>query len=76
MNRLTQSITAEYASRGVRCNAILPGFVNSPLPAGNYSDKSHARAATDLREAMSPMGQVGTGLEAAHAALFLASDEA
>ena len=36
INSLTVSIAEEYAKYGVRCNAILPGFMDTPLGLWNY----------------------------------------
>ena len=66
------------ASRGVRCNAITPGLMDTPMAIGGIAA---ARGISEeaLREERSknvPMKFMGTGWDTAHAALFLASDEA
>lgn len=79
MNRLTTSVAAANASRGVRCNAILPGFLDTPMAVAGIAAAS-GRAVETVREernARVPLGRrMGTGWDTAHAALFLASDEA
>ena len=72
---LTKSVAADYVGRGIRCNAICPGTVETPsledrLRAQGDYDK--ARAAFISRQ---PIGRVGRPEEVAPAALFLASDE-
>lgn len=79
VNRLTTSIAQSNASRGVRCNAIALGLVDTPMAVGGIA------AARDVpldvvraeRNARVPLkGGMGTAWDAAAAALFLASDEA
>jgi 2-keto-3-deoxy-L-fuconate dehydrogenase len=69
---LTKSIAADYVARGIRCNAICPGTVESPSlegrmrAQGNYDE---ARAAFIARQ---PMGRLGTAEEIADLAVYLA----
>ena len=77
--QLTQSIALEYAERGIRANSILPGLMNTPMIveplkeayAGGDIDKM-----IEMRDSQVPMKTMGTAWDVAHAALFLASDEA
>ncbi len=77
INQLTQAIAVEYAARGIRCNAVLPGLMNTPMVVEPYRaiydsvDEMIAR-----RNALCPTGKMGTAWDVAHASLFLASDEA
>jgi NAD(P)-dependent dehydrogenase (short-subunit alcohol dehydrogenase family) len=78
VNQLTQSVAVEYAARGIRCNAVLPGLMDTPLvrtglAAAYGSDLEAARAERDAR---SPTGRMGDAWDVAHASLYLASDEA
>jgi NAD(P)-dependent dehydrogenase (short-subunit alcohol dehydrogenase family) len=79
VNRLTTSIAQSNASRGVRCNAIALGLVDTPMAVGGIAA---ARGVTveqvrDERNRQVPLlGGMGTAWDAANAALFLASDEA
>jgi NAD(P)-dependent dehydrogenase (short-subunit alcohol dehydrogenase family) len=78
VNRLTTSVAAANAKYRVRCNAILPGLMDTPMAIVGISQASgrtqeETRA---MRNARVPMGQMGTGWDTAHAALFLASDDA
>lgn len=69
---LTKSVAADYVARGIRCNAICPGTVESPSlesrmrAQGNYEE---ARAAFIARQ---PMGRLGTPEEIADLAVYLA----
>ncbi|MVA99170.1 SDR family oxidoreductase [Nitratireductor sp. CAU 1489] len=69
---LTKSVAADFVARGIRCNAICPGTVDSPslqqrMRAGG--DYEAARAAFIARQ---PMGRIGTPDEIADLALHLA----
>ena len=76
VNQVTQSIAVQYAAKGIRCNAILPGLMNTPMVhagmSGIYGSVDEMVAARDRR---CPTGKMGTGWDIAYAALFLASDE-
>ena len=78
MNRMTRSVALSGASRGVRCNAITPGLMDTPMAIGGIAT-ARGISEEELREERSknvPMKFMGTGWDTAHAALFLASDEA
>jgi 2-keto-3-deoxy-L-fuconate dehydrogenase len=76
VNGLTKAIAADFVSRGIRCNAICPGTVESPSlqerlrATGNYE-----QALIDFR-ARQPMGRLGRPEEVAAMARYLASDAA
>jgi NAD(P)-dependent dehydrogenase (short-subunit alcohol dehydrogenase family) len=67
----TREIAAIHAREGIRCNALCPGPVMTPLLAKFLSDD--ARRARRLVHI--PMGRFGQPIEIANGALFLASDE-
>lgn len=74
----TKSVALQYAGKGIRCNVILPGLMDTPHirgPMGAAYGGEIDRMLAD-RHARSPTGKMGTGWDVAHAALFLASDEA
>ena len=69
---LTKSIAADYVAKGIRCNAICPGTVESPSLEGRMraqGDYDVARAAFIARQ---PMGRIGTPEEIADLAVYLA----
>ncbi|WP_336621024.1 MULTISPECIES: SDR family oxidoreductase [unclassified Sinorhizobium] len=71
---LTKSVAVDFIGKGIRCNAIAPGTVQSPSleermkAQGNYEQ---ARAAFVARQ---PMGRLGTPEEIAALAVYLGSD--
>ncbi|OQM73743.1 SDR family oxidoreductase [Manganibacter manganicus] len=69
---LTKAIAADYVGKGIRCNAICPGTVESPSLEGRMraqGDYDTARAAFISRQ---PMGRLGTPEEIADLAVYLA----
>lgn len=69
---LTREVAVEYARRGIRANAICPGPIDTPLLAELLADPVQR----ERRLVHIPLGRFGRAEEIAHAALFLASDEA
>jgi NAD(P)-dependent dehydrogenase (short-subunit alcohol dehydrogenase family) len=69
---LTRQTAVEWGGRGVRCNAISPGFVPTATSAAVYADP----ALRAEREAFVPLGRLGTTSDIGRAVVFLASDNA
>ena len=72
---LTKSIAADYVTKGIRCNAICPGTVDSPSMHQRLRDTGDYEQALNAFVARQPMGRVGTAEEIAAMAVYLASDE-
>ena len=73
---LTKAVAADYVQKGIRCNAIAPGTVDTPSLGeriGAYSDPAEARKMFVARQ---PMGRLAKAEEIAPIIVFLASDEA
>lgn len=78
VNALTQNLALTGAKHGLRANAILPGFIDTPMAVDAAAevlgmDRGEYAAA---RASIVPLGRQGTAWDVANAALFLASDEA
>lgn len=79
VNRLTTSVAQANARHGVRCNAVLPGLMDTPMAVAGIAAASgqEQEAVRATRNARVPLGgKMGDAWDTAHAALFLASDEA
>ncbi|HEY5070981.1 MAG TPA: SDR family NAD(P)-dependent oxidoreductase [Caulobacteraceae bacterium] len=79
VNKLTTSTAALNARHGVRCNAIMPGLIDTPMAIENIARArgESVEAVRAARNARVPLGaRMGTAWDVAYAALFLASDEA
>ncbi|HMN86658.1 MAG TPA: SDR family oxidoreductase [Bauldia sp.] len=77
---LTKSVAADYIRKGVRCNAICPGTIQSPSLDQRIADQAKALGKTEdeVRQMFidrQPMARLGTAEEIAWLAVYLASDE-
>jgi len=72
---LTRSVALDYVGKGIRCNAICPGTVDTPSLEARMSATGDAEAARRAFVARQPMGRLGSAEEIAAAALYLASPQ-
>ncbi|CAM3122971.1 MULTISPECIES: SDR family oxidoreductase [Sphingomonas] len=72
---ITRSVALDYVGKGIRCNAICPGTVQSPSLDERLAATGDAEAARAAFVARQPMGRLGKAEEVAALALYLASDE-
>jgi 2-keto-3-deoxy-L-fuconate dehydrogenase len=77
---LTKSVAADFVSRGIRCNAICPGTVESPSLRERMQAQTQASGQTLAQVeagfvARQPLGRLGTTAEIAALAVYLAGDE-
>jgi NAD(P)-dependent dehydrogenase (short-subunit alcohol dehydrogenase family) len=79
LNALTHAVAMANARYGIRANAIMPGLIETPMAIKSISARRGISEQELIRErnARVPLrGKMGTAWDVAHAALFLASDEA
>jgi len=72
---LTKSVAADFVAKGIRCNAIAPGTVDTPSLGdriNSYADPVQARKDFVARQ---PMGRIAQAEEIAPVVIYLASDE-
>lgn len=75
---LTRQVAIEYAGYGIRCNAICPGTIDTPLVREAYRQRfgeEGAAAAIERRAQDYPLGRLGSPSDIASYATYLASDE-
>jgi 2-keto-3-deoxy-L-fuconate dehydrogenase len=72
---LTKAIAADFVTKGIRCNAICPGTVESPSLDERLRATGDYDAARKAFTARQPMGRMASAEEIAHLVVYLASDE-
>jgi 2-keto-3-deoxy-L-fuconate dehydrogenase len=72
---LTKAIAADYVRRGIRCNAVCPGTVDTPSLAQRINANPDPVQARKDFVARQPMGRLGTVDDITGLLVFLASDE-
>jgi 2-keto-3-deoxy-L-fuconate dehydrogenase len=72
---ITKSTALDFVARGIRCNAICPGTVDTPSLHERMAATGDYQTARSAFIARQPMGRLGTPEEVAALALYLASDE-
>ncbi len=73
---LAKSLALDYATKGIRVNALCPGIIDTPMLQEFAATRPDPAEAWRSYEAAQPMGRLGTAQECAEAALWLVSDEA
>lgn len=78
LNHVSRIIARQYAPDQIRCNVVVPGYMDTPHIRVMYGDLPPEGFAEAMRQrdARCPMGRQGTCWDVAKAALFLASDDA
>ena len=73
---LAKALALDYATRGIRVNALCPGIIDTPMLHQFAETRPDPEVAWRSYEAAQPIGRLGTPDECADAALWLVSDEA
>ncbi len=71
----TRGIALDYAKQGIRCNAICPGWVDTPINHAHAKMLGGLDHVYETIDSFQPIGRPGTSREIANLVLFLASDE-
>ena len=72
---LAKALALDYATQGIRVNALCPGVIETPLLRHFADTRSDPEATWEAYRLSQPMGRLGTAEECADAALWLVSDE-
>ena len=74
---LTKSVAADFCSKGIRCNCIMPGTVDTPSLRDriNSNSKMNMEESMKMFQARSPVGRFATAEEISKLAVYLSSDE-
>lgn len=72
---ITKSVARDYIDKGIRCNCICPGTVDSPSMHGRLHATGDYDAALKAFVGRQPMGRIATAEEIAALVVYLASDE-
>lgn len=73
---LTRAVALDHARDGIRCNAILPGAIDTPMVRQEVAASPDPERRLRELENLQPVGRIGQPEDVAPAVLFLASDEA
>lgn len=77
VNQFTQAIALQYARKGIRANAVLPGMMDTPIARiALRADAASEEELVARRHGSSPTGAMGSAWDIAWASVYLASDEA
>lgn len=71
----TKTIAVDHAAQGIRVNALMPGVIDTPMPARSLQRQVDPEGARRFWTERHPMKRIGQPEEVARAALFLASDD-
>lgn len=75
VNQLTQAIAMEHAQHRIRCNAVVPGFMDTPTVYAGLASDGDPQELREARNRVCPTGAMGDAWDVAWTSLWLASDE-
>ena len=76
VHMFARAIAVEFRDRGIRCNAVCPGFIETPHGLREVRDLQALGVDVSDAAISAAQGRIGKAVEVAQAALFLASDDA
>ena len=76
LHGLTRAVAIDHGSEGVRCNAVAPGWIDTPLNVDFIASLSDPEEFKQKIGGIHPVGRTGTPEEVAKLICWLASDEA
>ena len=76
VHALTKAIAVDHGPEGIRCNAICPGYVDTPMLQSFFGSAGDIESLKDQVRGIHPVGRYGTPADVAGLVLWLASDEA
>jgi len=76
VHALTRAIACDHGSEGIRCNAVCPGFIDTPMMQSFLGEAGTTEAVAGEIARVTPIGRVGKPQDVANMVLWLASDEA
>ena len=71
----TKTMAVDHAAQGIRVNALMPGVIDTPMPANSLKRYADPEAMKAFWKHRHPMGRIGRPEEVARAALFLACED-
>ena len=76
VHALTRSIAIDHGAEGIRCNAVLPGWIDTAMADSSFAHAADPAAARATAAERHPVGRLGRPDDIAGLVLWLASDEA
>ena len=76
VHALTRSIAVDHGADGIRCNAVAPGWIATPMADSSFAHAADPATAREAAAARHPVGRLGRPEDIAGLVLWLASDEA
>jgi NAD(P)-dependent dehydrogenase (short-subunit alcohol dehydrogenase family) len=76
VDAVTRQVAVEYGPAGIRCNAVRPGAIMTPMAESYLGDYEDREAMIQSWRDLAPLGRVGEPDEVAEVIAFLLSDEA
>jgi NAD(P)-dependent dehydrogenase (short-subunit alcohol dehydrogenase family) len=73
---LTKCLALDGAKAGIRANCVCPGFIQTPMIDGYFTDQADPAASREFAVGLHPLGRLGDPLDIADGFVYLASDEA